>query len=299
MYKAKVGITTAQKKKLASGGAIKIKPHKIGKPGEIVVSKDMADSIMNAQHSGTPVDIMLRPEEIKMNIEGGFLPALGMMLAPALAPAIGNLAQGLVGKLFGSGMNSNDMNVELNAAQLRNIKAGKPFQLSPSQMKAGGKHMIKLHPANKKKILRALKQNKGVRIQLSKEEIEGGNIMDFFKGLASAGKKAYDTVAPILKPIVAPLIRQGLTAAATAGTQKLGEKNKFLGDIAASVAPQLIDAAATKAGLGMKRRKRDVIQDDQSVFVNSNHPANSPVVPYISGGKMGRGGGSGFRPAGY
>ncbi len=103
-------------------------------------------------------------------------------------------------------------------------------------------------------------------------------------------------VAPILKPILAPLVRQGLQAAATAGTQKLGEKNKFLGDIASTVAPQLIDAAATKAGFGMKgKRSTDKLQDDRSVFLNPDHPANSPVVPYISGNR----GGKGFRPSGY
>lgn len=296
MYKAKIGLSAAQKKKLASGGALRVMPHKIGKKGEIVVNKDMAEAIMGAKHSGSPVDIILKPEEIKMNVEGGFLPGLAMMLAPALAPAVGQLAQGVVGKLFGSGVSSNQMNVNLTAAQLRNIRTGKPFQLTPSQIKAGGKHIIALHPANHKKIMRALKQNKGVRIQLSASEIEGGNLMDFLRGVGRVGKKAFETVAPILKPILAPLVRQGLTAAATAGTQKLGEKNKFLGDIASTVAPQLIDAAATKAGFGMKgKRSTDKLQDDRSVFLNPDHPANSPVVPYISGNRGGRG----FKPSGY
>ncbi len=38
--------------------------------------------------------------EINENISGGFLPQLALMMAPALAPAVGQLASSLVGNIF-------------------------------------------------------------------------------------------------------------------------------------------------------------------------------------------------------
>jgi hypothetical protein len=298
MYTVALDISEPEKKKLVSGGMIMVKPHKIGGPQKIVVSEGVASKIADAYQKGKPVRVKLSEPEIKENIEGGFLPQLAMMLAPALAPAVGSLASNVVGKLFGSGMSSNILEVKLSSAQMRNIKSGKPIQLSAAQLKNKGPHQIALHPMNSKKIMRAMKQNKGVRLIISSSEVEGGNLMNFFKGLASTGKKVFDVVSPILKPIVAPLIKQGLTSAAQVGAQKIGEKNKFLGDIAASATPAIIEGITAKAGLGMRRK--DKLQNDQSVYVNSEHPAMNPIMPYVKSGKGKRGGGgSGFKPSGY
>jgi hypothetical protein len=276
MYTAALNLSEPEKKKLVSGGMIMVKPANIGGPHKIVVSEMIAKKIADAYQMAKPTKIKLSPMEIKENVEGGFLPQLAMMLAPAIAPAIGSLASNVVGKLFGSGMSkqpdgSGILEVKLSAAQMRNIKSGKPIQLSAAQLKNKGPHQIALHPMNSKKIMRAMKQNKGVRLVLSEAEIAGGNLMNFFKGLASTGKKVLETVAPVLKPIVAPLIKQGLASAAQVGAQKLGEKNKFLGDIAQSAAPGIIEGITAKAGLGMRRGK-DKLQSDQSVYTNPDHP---------------------------
>ena len=100
-YIARLNIKKAQKEKLAKGGMITLKAEQLHNPTDlIVVDDDNAKILYDAHINHKPCKLCMRSEEINENISGGFLPQLALMMAPALAPAVGQLASSLVGNIF-------------------------------------------------------------------------------------------------------------------------------------------------------------------------------------------------------
>ena len=103
--------------------------------------------------------------------------------------------------------------VSLSQNQLSKIKRGQPIQISAAGLK-GGNLVLKLQPNNMKKVKRAIKNSKGVRIQLSNEEIEGSGILDLLKKGAKIVKKGFDITKKTLgKKKTRELLTQGIRAA--------------------------------------------------------------------------------------
>jgi hypothetical protein len=102
----------------------------------------------------------------------------------------------------------------------RRLADGDTITIKPDMIGSGIPIMV--HPMTAKKIRRAKRLGKGVRIKLSPQEVEmsGGKISwkQFKRGL----KTGWDFYKKHIKPIVGPLIRKGLKTAVEKGLPALG-----------------------------------------------------------------------------
>lgn len=110
MYYANLHLTPTQAKTLQRGGAIKIQPHLMDSPNiKLVVSDTNARKLLDAQSRGGATKLKLSPSEMEYNSsqKRGGLGPLAMLAAstllPAIAPAVGNAASNIFGRLLGGG----------------------------------------------------------------------------------------------------------------------------------------------------------------------------------------------------
>lgn len=204
------------------------------------------------------------------------------------------------------------VDVSLSHHQIQKAARGHPIQLHAKQLH-GAHHKLVLHPENAKKYHRAKRQRKGVRLHLSPEEIHASGLMDWLKkGFEFVKEKVVPTVQKIyepLKPILAPIIRQGTEQLVQKGISKVGAKNKFLGDVASQLAPSAIEALGSKTGaFGLRKHMiHGSGTGTMSPILSPLHPAMmtprsrppAPSVPPVGGfgvrkptGRGGRRGGS-------
>lgn len=109
--------------------------------------------------------------------------------------------------------------IELSPKQIKSAAAGKTILLSAAGV-TGTKHKLYVHPENYKKIMRAKKNNKGVKLSICKGAIqhdlkthmEGGDILgSIWNGIKSVGNWLKDSgVGSVLadagKDAIAPII---------------------------------------------------------------------------------------------
>jgi hypothetical protein len=148
----------------------------------------------------------------------------------------------------------------LHEKQFRRLKNGHAVQLKHHQIAHGNKHAhhVVVHTTKAKKIHSAARNQKGVRLDLTKHELEmsGQGLKEFWAGLKKAGSWIKDNIinTPVyqqtLKPIVHGLVDQGINAVSTMAGSKAGPTGQQL-------TSQLGNAAANKlyesTGLGMKK----------------------------------------------
>lgn len=172
----------------------------------------------------------------------------------------------------------------LTPNQIRKVKRGHMLQLSYDQINpnASHEHSLVLHPENAKKIMKAIKSKKGVRLGLTQPELEGSGFWDFVKSLGNMIATPAKALAPILKPIAkelgAPIV------------------SKYTG-IPTDVVKQGVDITAQLAGVGVrggKRKKAKMPSKQYSLLEQETGP--TPVKLQPAGGRMPRGGS--FRPSG-
>jgi hypothetical protein len=167
----------------------------------------------------------------------------------------------------------------------RNMKKGRPFQLSHSAL-SGDTHKMMVHPALAKKIQRSVTKQKGMRMSLSPEEIQhtmekNGGSIKFQKtesarttlpkkgtgwvNIGRAIKKGFKQVTDSYKQFrdnpenakIRKVIQQGakaaITAGITTGATALGTAvgAPQAGAVVGTVAPALADIAVNKIGLGL------------------------------------------------
>lgn len=151
------------------------------------------------------------------------------------------------------------INIQLSPAQARKLIKGHSVQLSKSAVK-GGQYTLDVHPIIYKRIMRARKSNKGVRLMLSESEVQGSGIMDVLRNILQGGKKVFGVAKKLyepLKPILAPILKQATQNLAEQGISKLGAKSPLAADIAKQITPGLIDLAGQKTGaFGIKKRTK-------------------------------------------
>jgi hypothetical protein len=82
------------------------------------------------------------------------------------------------------------MSVKLNLskAQLSKLRNGHAVQLKSNQI-GQGNTSVSLHPSNIKKLTKAVRQGKGVRVQLNHDEIMGSGFMSQAKSMGKAALK--------------------------------------------------------------------------------------------------------------
>lgn len=100
---------------------------------------------------------------------------------------------------------------------MRKVMAGKTIQLSAAQLQSSS-HYLHLHPETVRKINRAKKANKGVRITVSPQELDmsGEGIKEILQGMRKAGKYVKENIIDdpkyqkYVKPIVRGVVDTGL-----------------------------------------------------------------------------------------
>ena len=161
--------------------------------------------------------------------------------------------------------------VRISQNQARKSKSGKAIQLAYPQLSGDANIKLVLHPANAKKVKRAVRNQKGCRLILSPEEIQGSGIFDFLKNAGKWLKKnVVDTefYQKNVRPIARELVKTGVSMipgpqlardVATKGTEYLSEKT---------------------GAFGMRGRGRPSgLKSDRSDFLNPNHPTFDSKPP--------------------
>lgn len=170
------------------------------------------------------------------------------------------------------------VHMRLTMPQAKKLLSGGMIQLTPDAL-ADEQHWLILETPQAKKVHKAKRAGRGVRIRLTPREIEesGAGIMDFFNKLKDAGRwmkeKIIDT--PFYQSAVKPLVRSAVDTGLTAIAPKLG--------IAAPSAKMAVDELGKRTG-AFGIRKGGMLADDYSNFLNSSHPAMKPYqMPAIGG----------------
>jgi type II secretory pathway component PulM len=195
-------------------------------------------------------------------------------------------------------MKDNELvSLNLSKNQISKAARGHSIQISKEQLRKNGNVQIAMHPSNVAKLQKALKQNKGVRLQFSKAELEGGNILEWLK---KAGKflkeKVIDT--PLYQQVAKPALRQLVNLGVEMAPPGLAR------DAARKVAEEVSQrtgAFGLKGGAVSKDKKRN------KLLLPMEHPAMNPVMIQapgdwpcdVCGSKKPSKGGQGFKPAGY
>ena len=162
----------------------------------------------------------------------------------------------------------------ISEGQFDKLRRGQPVQVSAPKLK-NGKHTIFVNPVLAKKIRSAKRANRGVRFQLSRQELElsAEGLKDFLK----KAKKWYDkhvkkSVAPLLKKGVQGLAHAALTEAELIAPElapTLEKGRKFI--------PQLTNKVGKVTGaFGVAQGGRQVeIEGNFHDMLGSNHPARA------------------------
>ena len=131
--------------------------------------------------------------------------------------------------------------VRISKNQALKAKRGKPVQLAYSQLSGDSNIKLVLHPANAKKVQRAVRNQRGCRIILSPEEIQGSGLFDFLKNAGQWLKKNIidtDFYQRNIRPVARELVKTGVSMipgpqlardVATKGVEYLGEKSSAFG----------------------------------------------------------------------
>lgn len=172
-------------------------------------------------------------------------------------------------------MSLDRVNIDLTDKIIKSLVSGKSTQIPASLVKGSGA-MLYVHPATAKKVRAAKKKGGAVRIQLTMPEIEASGLMDWLKGAAqTVGKFAKEkalpfvkeTILPAVKTALAPVIKEQASKAVDVGVKKLGQRSKFLGDIAASQQGALVDVIGKQTGAyGMQPPPQPLIMPEPGSY---------------------------------
>lgn len=191
----------------------------------------------------------------------------------------------------------------LKPSQVKKFKNIKTIQLSADQIAMGKNHPHKLvlHHENAKKVKRAAKNKRGVRLSLSQPEIEGSGFLDdAWDTIKSIGSTALGPIKEVYKA-VAPIARAALPYAKPLISEYTGIPQEAI-QAAADVSKQVFGAGKRKA----KKSSQDFHGD---ITITAAKPVFSPAPIPLSanpiGGRMpravrgtGAANGGSFKPAG-
>ena len=161
-----------------------------------------------------------------------------------------------------------EFGVKCSPAQMRKLKSGGAVTLNRTHFQDGSPHRIMVMPNTGRRIMTAMKKDKGVRIALKPEEdvmamTEGGAISmrgaGFKKAMKKTGsviKKGFETPAgrAIAKELIKIGTEQVLPAAGSALSMALGDPTGMSGEMVGNIAGDYINKSAAKGGYGQCRR---------------------------------------------
>ncbi|GMF09621.1 unnamed protein product [Phytophthora lilii] len=102
------------------------------------------------------------------------------------------------------------ISIDITQPQIRKLGSGKTVTLSAAQLKGSG-HTLHVHPANYEKIQKAMKANRGCRLQIAEGEMQhdlmhGGSLWSWLK----------DTLWPAVKPALSGVLNAAVQPVSTA-----------------------------------------------------------------------------------
>ena len=229
---------------------------------------------------------------------GGFFDVV-KSVGKAVAPMAVDLGRKMIKDKYGFG-------IDLSQAQMRSLKKGGAIQINPRQILEQGKQLLQLLPQSAKKLIGALKKNKGMRLMLK----EGEDVIDKLTGGSIFGS-IFKAVAPALIDAGASFVGKKLSGrGAGGGIYPAGTRGRgFLGDLVKQYAPQAKKYAQQYAPMavdaGAKYLNKKIRGDGMFDIIKSVGKAVAPIAvdagsKYLKK-RLGGGiypAGSGFMPAG-
>lgn len=212
------------------------------------------------------------------------------------------------------------MKLDLTKKQIGALMKGRGVQLKPSQIGTGHPVHAGFPMKHRKALMKAMKNQKGVRLKFEPYELEGAGIMDWLRSLGNMIKTPLKALAPVLKPVakaIAPVVAPII--ASKTGIPITGD-----------ILEKGVDVVGNLAGVGFKpagygaRGRGTQLSSDSSTMMTPVHPVMR-FQPQFTGhdvrrtiqGQKGAGivfnpsqfqnswvpqnrtGGAGFRAAGY
>lgn len=174
-----------------------------------------------------------------------------------------------------------EVRVTISKNQADKIRRGHPIQLSRSAL-SGGNIPLVLHPENHKKVMKAKRLRKGVRLQLSPSEIDASG--EGLKELLEKGKKFIKEHGPQVRKILTKGLKKAIPAMANAINPGLAPAANVLAD---RFADDLVDFVGDKTGAfglgaGVAYNTGSGVyipyklENGQQTFLNPAHPAMWP-----------------------
>jgi hypothetical protein len=174
------------------------------------------------------------------------------------------------------------VNLHLSKHQVRKAAQGRPIQISAENLHKGT-HTIHVHPENHKKIQKAKRVRKGVRLHLSHHEMEGSGLFDFLRNAWNTVKnKVIDT--QFYQNTVRPIAKQGVNQLI----------DTFVPAPARDIAHKGADFVGDKTGaFGLRQhslnKKRVALSNNMSRMIAPEHPSFNPGLPLRPiGGEVGQ-----------
>jgi hypothetical protein len=166
------------------------------------------------------------------------------------------------------------VSLDLTKGQFDKLRKGRPIQLSKKALNGGGMHWLALHPENFKKVEKAKRAGRGVRITLSTEEMENSaeGLKEFFQKIGKFYKEK-------VKPKVAPFLK--------AGVRKLIDLGKASANVIVPGSSIALDALDDRFG----NQLIDKLGSTTGAYgmgplLGPNHPAMHPVILPAIGGSI-------------
>ena len=165
-----------------------------------------------------------------------------------------------------------EFGVSCSPSQMRKLKSGGAVTLKQSNFVDGSPSRIMVMPNTGRRIMTAMKKDKGVRIALKPEEdlvamteggaisMRGAGLKKALKKTGSVIKKGFETPAgrAIAKELIKVGTQQVLPAAGSALSMALGDPTGMSGEMVGNLAGNAISRAAAKGGYGLKKALKKV-----------------------------------------
>jgi hypothetical protein len=183
---------------------------------------------------------------------------------------------------FQKGYKMPEVAVQLSERNMSRIRNGHTVLLKPTQL-GSGSHKLQINDELAKRVGAAMKKNKGVKIQLSAQEIEASGLRSALKRVGRAYQRSIKpVVGPVIRDVMTQVVKKGLPAAAIAmGQPELAAPAAFLADRYAAKAVNALGDATGGFGLKKKKQKQSssliTYDGNMSGFLPANHPALWPT----------------------
>lgn len=175
-----------------------------------------------------------------------------------------------------------EVKLRLTATQVKKLFAGKTITIPATQLLDSKYHTIRVHPDTAKKIQKARKANKGVRISMTKSEMQhsGEGLKEILQGIRKGAQFVKSKIidSDPHQKIAKPLVRKAVQAAVASATP-------FVQGIAGQEGVKLLNQGVDKldevtSAYGMKKGRRRAKSYSRGGAMQRVRRSDSPI-PYV------------------